>query len=373
MLNEQEFAAWFRLLQAPGLSRTQQRKLLSAFGSLEALWDASPTMWRDVAGPAASAALLQPATEFEARLAAAWRWRCEGPDRRIIAVGDAAYPAALLHSPDPPLVLYAQGQWPALNQRCVAVVGSRSPTPQGWENARAFSKALALEGYVVVSGLAMGIDAAAHEGALEGAGSTVAVLGHGLDTLYPRKHHKLAERITKQGLLLSEYAPGTPALAPHFPQRNRIIAGLSMGTLVVEAALKSGSLITARLALEAGREVMAVPGSIHSLQAQGCHALLKQGAALVETVDDILLELGSLHTTPKALQAKPDAHDAVSQVDAPEDALLQALGHDPIGLDALVDRTGMPVYELGARLLELELMGQVSRLPGGLYARMTRA
>ena len=369
MLTEQEFTAWFRLLQTPGLSRSVQRKLLSAFGSPEALWDASPAMWRDVAGPAASAALLQALPEFAARLAIAWKWRCGGHDRCIITVGDAAYPAALLHSPDPPLVLYAQGQWAVMSQPCVAVVGSRSPTPQGRENARAFSKALALQGYVVVSGLALGIDAAAHEGALEAPGATVAVLGHGLDTLYPRKHQKLAQRITEQGLLLSEYAPGTPALAPHFPQRNRIIAGLSMGTLVVEAALKSGSLITARLAVEAGREVMAVPGSIHSPQAQGCHALLKQGAALVGSVEDILLELNSLSAT----RTNDPPADATTQASTPQDSLLHALGHDPISLDALADRTGLPVAELGARLLELELMGQVVRMPGGLYARMTRA
>jgi DNA processing protein len=369
MLTEQEFTAWFRLLQTPGLNRSVQRKLLSAFGSPEALWEASPTMWRDVAGPAASAALLQPLPEFERRLATAWQWRRAGDDRRIITVGDAAYPKALLHSPDPPLVLYTQGRWGVMSQSCVAVVGSRSPTPQGRENARAFSKALALKGYVVVSGLALGIDAAAHEGTLEALGATVAVLGHGLDALYPRKHQKLAQRITEQGLLLTEYPPGTPALAPHFPQRNRIIAGLSLGTLVVEAALKSGSLITARLAVEAGREVMAVPGSIHSPQAQGCHALLKQGAALVESVDDILLELQSLPTTP----ASELSVDAPSQAATPENGLLHALGHDPIGMDALADRTGLPVAELGARLLELELMGQVARLPGGLYARMTRA
>ncbi len=302
------------------------------------------------------------------RLAAAQRWLAGGADRHAIAVGDAAYPPRLLQTADPPLLLYVQGEPAALAADSLAIVGTRHPTPPGRENAIAFAQALADEGLAIVSGLALGIDAAAHEGALAGRAGTLAVLGSGIDDAYPRRHRTLAARVAAHGALVSEYAPGTPPLREHFPQRNRIIAGLSLGTLVVEAALPSGSLITARLAVEAGREVFAIPGSIHSPTSKGCHALIKQGAKLVESANDILEELRGTRPLAEAASAPDAAPDAAGH-DAP---LLAALGHDAATLDALVARTGWPTAELNARLLELELQGVVARLPGGLFQRQGR-
>ncbi|MCB1998715.1 MAG: DNA-processing protein DprA, partial [Rhodoferax sp.] len=244
-----------------------------------------------------------------------------------------------------------------------AIVGSRNATAQGLDHARAFARHFSDAGWTVVSGLASGIDGAAHEGALAGNSGTVAVIGTGPDTVYPSRHRRLAERIRARGLILSEYGPGTPALPLNFPRRNRIIASLSAGTLVVEATLQSGSLITARLAAEAGREVFAIPGSIHAPQARGCHALIRQGAKLVESANDVLEELQHPVQAALALDTLADADD-----EAP-DALLQALGHDPVTLDALCARTGWDAATLNVKLLERELEGQVARLPGGLFQR----
>ncbi len=217
--------------------------------------------------------------------------RAAPESRQIVTLGDAALPAGAAQTADPPLLLYAQGRCELLHARAVAIVGSRNPTPQGIDNARAFAGHLSQAGLTIVSGLALGIDGAAHEGALDGPGSTIAVVGTGLDRVYPTRHRELAHRIASEGLMVSEFPLGTPPLPPNFPLRNRIIAGLTRGTLVVEAALQSGSLITARLALEAGREVFAIPGSIHSPQSRGCHALIKQGAKLVDGAEDVLEEL----------------------------------------------------------------------------------
>jgi len=246
----------------------------------------------------------------------------------------------------------------------LAIVGSRNPTPQGQANAHQFAQALSQTGVCIVSGLALGVDGAAHEGALEGGSPTIAVVGTGLDRVYPKRHLNLAHRIAAQGAIVSEYPLGTPPLAAHFPQRNRLIAGLSQGTLVVEAALQSGSLITARLAAEQGREVFAIPGSIHAPQSKGCHALIRQGAKLVESANDILEDL----RLPTSSSLPFDAPSS-----AKEDALLEALGHDPVSLDALQARTGLDTATLQARLLELELEGQVGRLPGGLLQRIGSA
>jgi len=314
----------------------------------------------------------------------------DGPGRCVLTLGDADYPAPLLEIPDPPLMLYAMGQTAQLailqTQHALAVVGSRNPTPQGAENARAFARSLAASGLVIVSGLALGVDGAAHEGALEGALqaratgqlATLAVVGTGLDRVYPRQHRELAHRIAQHGLILSEYPLGTPPLAPNFPRRNRLISGLSQATLVVEAALQSGSLITAKQALEQGRDVMAIPGSIHATQSKGCHALIKQGAKLVDCAQDVLEELRwPVPMAPQALNVTPDpraeggAHAATAHDQA--GALLQALGHDPVGLDALQGRCGWPTAQLQAQLLELELTGQVGRLPGGLFQRIASA
>jgi DNA processing protein len=370
LLGDEEFAAWFRLLETPGIGRDTARRLLAACGSPDAVFAArAPTLRQLVGAPAAEALQREPET-YAARLAAARHWLQGGPDRGVLTIGDAAYPPRLLQTADPPLLLYVQGDVARLAAPAVAVVGSRHPTPQGADNARAFGRALSEQGYVVVSGLADGIDGAAHEGALAaaagaaGAAGTVAVVGTGLDRVFPPKHRELAHRIAAHGALVSEYAPGTPALPEHFPQRNRIIAGLTLGTLVVEAALRSGSLITARLATEAGREVFAIPGSIHAPQSKGCHALLKQGAKLVETAQDIVEELRGVQTPVRPVQSRLPLAEP-----EPADALLQALGHDPVTLDALMARTGASAAELTVRLLDLELEGSVARLPGGLYQR----
>jgi DNA processing protein len=364
VIDPDDIAAWLRLLQAPGLGRESARRLLASFASPQAVLGASAAAVRAVAGPAAASGLTgEPPTTLPGLIASTLAWLDSGDGRSIVTLGDPAYPPALLHTADPPLLLYAQGRLELLQARCIGVVGSRNPTAQGSDNARAFGAALSRAGFTVVSGMALGIDGAAHYGGLEGPGSTVAVVGTGLDRIYPSRHRSLAHRIASEGLLLSEFSLGTPPLPENFPQRNRLIAGLSLGTLVVEAALQSGSLITARLALEAGRDVFAIPGSIHSPQSRGCHALVKQGAKLVERVEDILEELNA--SSPAA----PPAVEAPS----PEDPVLDALGHDPATLDALTNRCGWDAASLNARLLELELDGLVSRLPGGLFQRRHRA
>lgn len=367
MTDPNEVGAWLRLTAGEGLGRAKARKLLAAFGSAPAVLQAGETAIAQVAGPAAGALLAAEPDAFHTDLLArTLAWLAQGEGRCIVTVGDAAYPSALLQAADPPLLLYAHGRLDLLQREAVAIVGSRNPTAQGLDNARAFGRALSEAGWTVVSGLALGIDGAAHEGALGGAGSTIAVVGTGLDRIYPSRHEALTRRIAREGLLLSEFALGAPPLAEHFPKRNRIIAGLARGTLVVEAALRSGSLITARLALEAGRDVFAIPGSIHAVQSRGCHALLKQGAKLVEQVQDVLEELGGAARPPSA-----DADEGTAPaLEHPEaDPVLAALGHDPATLDALIARCGWPAPQLQARLLELELDGQVVRLPGGLFQR----
>jgi len=366
VIDRDDIAAWIRLLETPGVGRDSARRLLAAFGAPAAVLAASPAARRSVVDAAVAEALGSASAEVEARVAAALAWlEAAAPEARsVVPLGDPRYPPALLQTADPPLLLYTQGRCELLLADSLAVVGSRNPTPQGRENARAFAAHLSHAGMTIVSGLALGIDGAAHAGALEGAASTIAVVGTGLDRVYPRLHRELAHRIAAQGLLISEYAPGTPPLAENFPIRNRIIAGLTRGTLVVEAALQSGSLITARLAVEAGREVFAIPGSIHSPQSRGCHALIRQGAKLVDRAEDILEEL----RVPWA--AAPAAPDAAAPSKA--DPILEALGFDPVTLDALVARTGWPAADLNVRLLELELEGRVARLPGQLFQRLAR-
>ena len=365
MIALDELAAWLRLLETPHVGRESARKLLSAFGSPEAVLSASTAARREVVSPSAAAALASPPETWECLVQATWDWLHQRPGgsplRSVIPLGDPRYPSTLLEAADPPLLLYAQGEPDWLQAPAVGMVGSRRPTPQGLENAGRFAEQLSQAGLTVVSGLATGIDGAAHEGALRQAGRTVAVVGTGLDRVYPSKHLDLAHRIARMGLIVSEYPLGTPPLAANFPRRNRIIAGLSRGVLVVEAALQSGSLISARLALESGREVFAIPGSIHSAQSHGCHALIKQGATLVETVDDILTELQWGQRPPPPPQDVP-----LTQTDP----VLEALAFDPVNLDALIARTGWSPSALHAHLLDLELNGQVARLPGQLFQRV---
>lgn len=366
-LDRGELAAWLRLIETPGLGLDSARKLLAAFGPPQAIFDRSKAAWREVVPAPQAAALAQPAETLDALVDATWQWLHGAENRHVLTLADAAYPRLLLETADPPLLLYAAGRIELLQATSIAIVGSRHSTPQGSENARAFASHLSRGGLTVVSGLATGIDGAAHEGALEGPGSTVAVVGTGLDQVYPKRHLALARRISQQGLLLSEYSLGTPPLAANFPRRNRIISGLARGTLVVEAALQSGSLITARLAVEQGREVFAIPGSIHSPQARGCHALIKQGAKLVESAQDILEEL-----QPPFAPAAASAPDPQDEAGTTRDPILDALGYDPATLDALAARTGWPAAALSARLLELELEGRVARLPGQLFQRVAQ-
>jgi DNA processing protein len=371
-----ELAAWLRLALTYDIGNVGARRLLAAFGLPAAVFEQPAQSLEQVVSPTLAAALGKEPEQFTQQLEATWQWleAAEPPgSRHVLTLADAAYPPGLLQTEDPPLMLYVMGRMPPAWPVGMAVVGSRNPTPQGLANARQFSRSFAQAGLTVVSGLALGVDGAAHEGALEGAAAgqlaTIAVVGTGLDRVYPRRHLELARRIAEQGLLVSEYPLGTPPLAQNFPRRNRIISALSQGTLVVEAALKSGSLITARQAVEQGREVFAIPGSIHSPQSRGCHWLLKQGAKLVESAQDVLeeLPLPEGHKLPgTGRKAEPEGEAA----DAPEDALLAALGFDPVSLDALVARTGIAPAELQARLLEFELDGEVARLPGGLFQRV---
>lgn len=369
MSGDDHFAAWFRLLETPGLGRENVRRLLAACGTPAAVLATPRATLCALVGPARADALQALPPAFEQRLAAALHWLAGGRDRHVLTLEHPAWPPALLQCPDPPLLLYVQGDPACLSAPSVAIVGSRHPSLQGADNARGFAAALARQGWLIVSGLAQGIDAAAHEGALGAGAKTVAFMGAGPDIVYPSRHRALACRIAAQGALVTEHAPGTPPLPGHFPQRNRLIAGLTQGTLVVEAALRSGSLITARLANEAGRDVWAIPGSIHAAQSQGCHALIKQGAKLVESPEDVLEELRMPGAPGRPAQARLALdHDADSDA-PPPDPLLQALGEDPVTLDALLARTGWPTAALSARLLELELEGRVARLPGGLYQR----
>jgi len=364
VIERDELDAWLRLIECPHVGRESARKLLAAFGSPQAVLQASSSALCEVVGAAAATALATTPDGFEALAAATWQWlAAQSPaPRDVLPLGDPRYPNALLQTADPPLLLYVQGRVELLNAPAVAVVGSRNPTPQGVENARAFARHLSQAGLTVISGLALGIDGAAHEGALEGAAGTIAVVGTGLDRVYPRRHLDLAHRIANNGAIVSEFALGMPAIASNFPMRNRIIAGMAQGTLVVEAALQSGSLITARLAAEAGRDVFAIPGSIHAPQSRGCHALIKQGAKLVDGAQDILEELNASFTGAVA-------PSVACEPSRKRDPLLEALGHDPASLDALAARTGWTAAALNTRLLELELDGLVARLPGQLFQR----
>ena len=380
-MDPQELYAWLRLALTPGVGNATARKLLTAFGSAQAVFAQSSVTLQQLGSDKLARALRSEPDGLAAQVQTTLDWLQAGSDRRITVLGDAAYPAVLLDIEDPPLMLYMLGtlasNTPYAAEKIansLAIVGSRNPTPQGESNARQFAKAFGSTGICVVSGLALGIDGAAHDGALLGGGETIAVVGTGLDRVYPKQHRDLAHRITRQGMVISEFPLGTPPLTANFPKRNRIISGLSRGTLVVEAALQSGSLITARLAAEQGKEVFAIPGSIHAPQSRGCHALIKQGAKLVEVALDVLEELrlvpSGTGTAPQGQPVPGEGDEASAPVFSDDDPLLAALGFDATGLDALQARTGLDTPHLQARLLELELDGQVVRLPGGLFQRM---
>lgn len=360
-----ETASWVALTQIPGLGDESLRRLLQAFGSPETVFAASPLALRDYVKPAVAERIARGPDTAGMDTLAQW---VSAEGNSIITLADTDYPRLLLNIPDPPPLLYAKGDRTLLARASLAVVGSRNATAQGVGHAEAFAESISQGGLCIVSGMAHGIDSAAHRGGLRGPGRSIAVVGTGLDRIYPAVNRDLAHELAAHGLLLSEFALGTPPLAANFPRRNRIISGLSLGCLVVEASLQSGSLITARMALEQGREVFAIPGSIHSPQSRGCHSLIKQGAKLVETAQDVLDELAGLLPSPPP--AAPAARDTKRPVPgAPEHPLLSHLGFDPLSMDVLSTRSGLTIEALSAILLQLELEGRVAALPGGLYQR----
>ncbi|HLP98151.1 MAG TPA: DNA-processing protein DprA [Sideroxyarcus sp.] len=355
MILDASLASWLALSQISGLGNEGLRRLLQTFGSPEAILQASVSSLSQHVKPAVAKAIAAGVDDSVLSTTAGW---LDDPLNRILTVADAEYPQHLLNTADPPLLLYVKGRLDLLNSPALAVVGSRNATAQGLRNAEAFARSASDAGLCIVSGMALGIDGAAHLGGLQGAGSSIAVVGTGLDKVYPAAHRELAHRLAQNGTIISEFPLGTPPLAANFPRRNRIISGLSIGCLVVEASLQSGSLITARMALEQNREVFAIPGSIHSPQSKGCHALIKQGAKLVESAQDILEELG--HSTISAESNK----------DAPAHPLFAHLGFDPLDAESLSQHSGLTIAELSAILLQLELDGHIASLPGGLYQRI---
>jgi DNA processing protein len=363
MTESLELASWLRLTLIPGIGGEARRSLLKAFGLPQAIFEAGQRALAAVVDLALAERLLS--HDCSAGIDAGLEWAAQ-PGNRLLTLADADYPQSLLSADDPPVLLYAKGDSALLNHPMLAVVGSRNATSQGERDAEAFSKALGDAGLTIVSGLALGIDAAAHRGGLATAAGTVAVIGTGADRLYPARNETLARQIAEKGVVLSEFPLGTPAIGANFPRRNRIIAGLGLGCLVVEAAPRSGSLITARLAAESGREVFAIPGSIHSPLSRGCHQLIRQGAKLVESAQDILEELrwgGAPTATTTALpeRARPEGAEA---------QLLAFLGDAPCALDTLSARSGLTPADLLAMLLPMELAGRVAQLPGGLYQRL---
>lgn len=352
---------WLRFALTTGLGCRARVKLLREFGSPEAILGASVARLQNTLEPDRAIALAESGSRQNwSELALHLDWLAE-PDNRVLTLADAAYPPPLLDLPDAPAVLFVKGDPALLVRPALALVGSRQATPQGLENAEAFAQTLSCGAYTIISGLAAGIDAAAHRGGLAGAGSTIAVVGTGLDRVYPAINRELAHQISERGALISEFALGCPPIAEHFPRRNRLIAALGLGCLVVEATLGSGSLITARQAADLGREVFAIPGSIHSPQSKGCHRLIKQGAKLVESAQDILEELAAPQLAGMTVPPKKKAESA--------DPVLESMGWDPVDIDTLALRSGLSAEALNATLLTLELDGHVSALPGGRYQR----
>jgi len=364
MRSDAGLASWLRLVLAPGLGSSKIRELLTRYGLPEQVLAAPPRELADALPRSAYDALGS--TTLDAAVEDALEWSTR-ESCAIVTLGDAAYPNRLLEIPDPPALLYVRGRIELLNRPALAIVGSRNATAQGARNAQRFAQAFSEAGLTIVSGLALGIDGAAHRGALQGAGSTVAVLGTGVDVTYPARHAALAEEIAGRGALLSEFALGTQPSAGHFPRRNRLISGLALGCLVVEAALESGSLTTARAALEQGREVFAIPGSIHSPLSKGCHALIKAGAKLVESAEDVLSEFSALLPPGMTAGASASRTELGEGEDSP---LLKLMGDDPVDLEALRTRSGWSAERLASELLRLELAGRVETLAGGLFQRL---
>ena len=372
--DHKDWRDWLRLSLTPQIGLQTQHRLVTVFGSPATVFAQSAAVLLAHLSEAQAKALQLYPPDWDAVLARTQAWLAQsqpGVNQAIWTWNHDSYPTALRELDDPPLLLFVQGQTDRPCWQGVAVVGSRNPTPQGKENAKAFAAQLQQAGCCIVSGLAMGIDAAAHVGALQQPDpercATVAVVGTGLDQVYPRQHHALAQQVAQHGWLLSELPPGTPPLPHHFPMRNRLIAGLSHGVLVVEAALKSGSLITADMALSQGKDVFAVPGSIHSVLSRGCHALLRQGAKLVENAQDVLEELPVYSSS---LLQQPEPVKTAQVTDSKQQALLKAMGHDPQSLEMLLLSSELELEDALLAVQALIDMGRVAQMPGGLYQQL---
>ncbi len=362
----EDWIDWLRLIQTTGVGLDKARKLLSVFGLPSNIFKADFSALSKVVPERVAMTLTQKVADnilVQIELTRSW---CENPNNHVLTLADEAYPKALLDIADPPILIYAKGRVELLSTPSVAVVGSRNATAQGIANAEKFSETLSQSGLTISSGMAAGIDAAAHQGGLKGMGSTVAVIGTGADIVYPARNRGLAHLIADNGCIVSEYPLGMPAIAGNFPRRNRIISGLAKGVLVIEAAAKSGSLITARMAGEQGRDVFAIPGSIHSPFSKGCHQLIKQGAKLVDSAQDILEEL--CISPCVGIAESPNSELEIERES--DDWLLIALGYDPVHVEVLVARTGCDIGSLTGHLLQRELDGKLENLPGGLVRRL---
>jgi DNA processing protein len=366
--HEDDVALWVALSLIKGLGSATLCQLLSQFGSPDAIFSANKSQLSEVVDQKLANAIHQGLDKESIASTLTW---LQDEQNHLITLADATYPQQLLEITSPPAILYAKGCPQLLNTPCIALVGSRNATPQGEKNAEVFSENLCSQGITVVSGMALGIDGAAHRGALKANGATIAVVGTGLDIVYPAKHKALAHQIASQGLILSEFPLGTPSMAQNFPRRNRIISGLSLGCLVIEANIDSGSLITARLATEQGREVFAIPGSIHSPLSKGCHQLIKQGAKLVESIDDVLSEIHLDSSKNKASSVSPNGLIPERANISPEaNAVLALMGFEPIEFDNMMTLTGLTASALSTMLTLLELDGKICHLQGGKYQRI---
>ena len=379
MKQQDGLAAWLRLMATEGVGTQTARDLLTHFGLPEEIFDAGFSALQKRVPEKIARILSAPiAPDVQAHIEQTLAWAAQD-NNHVITLADANYPQALLRIPDPPTLLYVKGNDALLNKPAIAIVGSRNASAQGMLNADRFAQNLSDAGLTVVSGLALGIDTGAHTGAIQSAkaankatnaGSSIAVIGTGLDIVYPAANRALAHQLADVGCIISEYPLGTPAIAHNFPRRNRIISGLSLGVLVVEAAAQSGSLITARSALEQGREVFAIPGSIHSPLAKGCHQLIRQGAKLVESAQDILEELRWDNPLLQASLGNATQIAASNLSDPKLQSLLENMGHDALTVDQLVARSGLPVASVQAALLHLEMQGHIECLAGGQVRRL---
>jgi len=378
MLPDQDLKYWLALHRAKGIGPAAFNTLLAHFNQPADIFDCSDAQLQaaGLSRPVIDAIHNPDWTGVENDL----NWLHEDEAHHILTLNDPDYPALLHEISGPPPLLFVNGQRQCLNNSQIAMIGSRNPTPSGKQTATDFARHLAAAGLTISSGLAIGIDAACHLGALDASGCTIAVTGTGLDRIYPARNQKLAHQIRETGALISEFPVGTPARPENFPRRNRIISALSLGTLVIEAALRSGSLITARYALEQGREVFAIPGSIHNPLARGCHHLIKEGAKLVETADDIISELLPLVENRVDNNLRPNPRDDAQSDEGAADSgttlkqeygnLMENMGFDPVSVDEIINRSGLTAEEVSSMMLILELQGHVASSPGGCYIRV---